>query len=253
MGIRLIVEVLDHAPPTLSAAERLLLVVVAENANDTTREGWPGMDVLCRRVGLKPAGVRKALQRLAGRGLDVRVALGKDGRGEPVYSWPGKRTTYRLPRLKGDPTGSPKGDPAGSPSEEKWRSSGDGMVIPQARNGDPTGSPIPSVPSKNPQRASEPTDDEQTEVLAEIRRRKPDASGALIRHIYRQDGAAILAELRDQATRDRIAGWLAWADTQPPCDPVHAIPGGNLIRPDTGEPRCAGCRARHRRTAQEAS
>ena len=106
MGVRLIVEVLDHAPEELTAVDRLLLIVIAENANDATREGYPGWELIARRMrwashkdGGKNA-VRVALANLASRGVDVRVPItqGKDGR--PVYAAHGHRTVYRLPRFR---------------------------------------------------------------------------------------------------------------------------------------------------------
>ncbi|MFK0045475.1 hypothetical protein ACIQU4_15380 [Streptomyces sp. NPDC090741] len=44
MGIRLIVEVLDYAPADLTWRERYALLVLAENANDSTRQCWPGIE-----------------------------------------------------------------------------------------------------------------------------------------------------------------------------------------------------------------
>ncbi|MFI2612073.1 hypothetical protein [Kitasatospora sp. NPDC018619] len=44
MGIRLIVEVLRHAPETLTHREKLLLVVLAEDANDDTRLTWSSIE-----------------------------------------------------------------------------------------------------------------------------------------------------------------------------------------------------------------
>ncbi|MFF2954307.1 hypothetical protein ACFVVU_23555 [Kitasatospora sp. NPDC057965] len=44
MGIRLIVEVLRHAPETLTHREKLLLVVLAEDANDDTRLTWSSVE-----------------------------------------------------------------------------------------------------------------------------------------------------------------------------------------------------------------
>lgn len=249
MGVRLIVEVLDHAPPDLTPAERLVLVVLAESANDTTREAWPGMEALTRRSGLTERGVRAALTRLAKRGHEVRVALGKDKNGRPVYSCPGKRTTYRLPRFDyGGNVVPPYGGTVVPPSDPEWRHPGAGMAAPQRPNGGTPVPPFPQEPSKNrQQRNGAPSDDEKADVLAEIRRRKPGATDGLIRHIYREDGPAILAEIREQSGRQRIADWIASLATMPPCD--HGFAGGDQLRPDTGKPQCALCRAEHRRAA----
>ncbi|NIL60079.1 hypothetical protein HCB18_27830 [Salinispora arenicola] len=42
MGVRLLNEVLDHAPADWTQAERLFIAVLAEKARDTTRRAWPG-------------------------------------------------------------------------------------------------------------------------------------------------------------------------------------------------------------------
>lgn len=97
MGYRLYRHVLDHAPADLTSGERLVLLVIADDANDTTRTGWPGLDVLVHRTGLSDRGIRKALERLAERGYEVRVPLGKTDDGRPVFAARGRRTTYAVP------------------------------------------------------------------------------------------------------------------------------------------------------------
>lgn len=104
--MKLIVEVLDHAPANLTAVDRLLLVAIAEDANDKTRQGYPGWELVARRMGWsghKDGGknaVSTALAALAGRGLDVRVPLTTDKNGRPVYAVRGRRATYRIPPLE---------------------------------------------------------------------------------------------------------------------------------------------------------
>lgn len=250
MGVRLIVEVLDHAPANLTPAERLVLVVIAEAANDRTREGWPGTETLTRRTGLTDRGVRAAFARLATRGLEVRVPIGKDSRGHPVYSKPGHRTVYRLPRLVdgGTPVPPNAGTPV-PPSGSEWRNHRSGMAELERRNGGTPVPPFPHEPSENPQQHARgpldgTTDDERAAVMAEARRRRPDASDRLVRHILREDGPAILAELRAATARAQLADWIAGLAIKPPCP--HGQPGGNQRRPDTHEPQCALCRAAHR-------
>ena len=102
----LVSEVLDHAPAQLTALERLVLVVIAEAAQDRdrpgcpAREAYPSMATLARRTGAAPTSVRSALQRLAERGLEVRVPLTTDNTGRPVYAFRGRATRYRLPHLR---------------------------------------------------------------------------------------------------------------------------------------------------------
>lgn len=44
MGIRLMVEVMEHAPDDLTWRDRYVLLAIAENLKDETRAGWPGFD-----------------------------------------------------------------------------------------------------------------------------------------------------------------------------------------------------------------
>lgn len=112
MAVRLITEVLRYLGRNdeVTTTERLVLVLIAERANEQTREAWPGGTEawdLGRLAGLTPTGLRGALQRLAQRGLEVRVAHGKDTQGRPVYAGWNRQTTYRLPILLGDVQASP--------------------------------------------------------------------------------------------------------------------------------------------------
>src|SRR5699024_2027016 len=99
MGIRLIVEILDHAPEDLTAAERLVLIVLAEDANDGTRKGWPPVEVIADRAGLTVAGVGKVLRRLSERGYDVRLKVGTGKDGRPMYAYRGRQVNYALPKF----------------------------------------------------------------------------------------------------------------------------------------------------------
>lgn len=102
--MKVVVEVLDHAPPDLTPAERLVLVVLAERCRDDTRRVLPGPDepvrtMLLRRCGLGTSGLTKVLRRLSKRGLDVRVPLAVDGAGRPVYAWEGRSAEFAVPVL----------------------------------------------------------------------------------------------------------------------------------------------------------
>jgi hypothetical protein len=101
VGIGLITEVLAWAPGALGPSERMVLIVIAEDARDATRESWAlRREELGARAGLKPDALQKAFQRLAKAGLEVRVPLKIDKHGRPVYAYEGKKCTYRVPELK---------------------------------------------------------------------------------------------------------------------------------------------------------
>lgn len=91
----------------LSSAERNVLFVVAERSHEKTRvmlrhrgDDMQLVDRIAMATGLSRDGaLKKALQRLARRGLDVRipVAKGKDGR--PVFAYEGHSMRFRLPEF----------------------------------------------------------------------------------------------------------------------------------------------------------
>lgn len=143
MGVRMVVQVLDHAPADLTAGERLLLIALAEKADDATRRVLWSRDedprtTLRRRTGLSDSGLRKTFQRLADRGLDPRVVLLHDAAGRPVFAHHGAVATYRLPQLD-------EGGTTGSPSEDGRRDHGvtipETKAGPQGHEGGTTGSP----------------------------------------------------------------------------------------------------------------
>lgn len=130
MGVRLLVTVVDRLPAELDAASRLVLVLLAEKANDQTGRviagrqdrgacdacgAAPGVcgpvaccsscthpsetprDTLRRRSGLGEAGLTKALRRLADHGLEVRTPLAIDARGRPVFAVRGRSCDFQIP------------------------------------------------------------------------------------------------------------------------------------------------------------
>ncbi|OUC99338.1 helix-turn-helix domain-containing protein [Streptosporangium minutum] len=127
MGIKLVVEVLDHAPRDLTPAERLVLVVLAEDARDETRVCWPGPDKLVQRTGLQWDSIRRVFQRLAKRGLEVRVPIGQGSDGRPVFARENVQTNFRIPAfapLRRDE------HPASNPEEGSASRLGGGTTVP---------------------------------------------------------------------------------------------------------------------------
>lgn len=97
MAYELVEEILDHAPAGLTPAERLILVCIAEEARKGTRTAEIPAERLRRRTGLGDNGLRPALRRLESRGISVRLPLGKDRNGKPVYAIPGRVCAYSVP------------------------------------------------------------------------------------------------------------------------------------------------------------
>lgn len=79
MGIRLVVEVLDHAPAALSHRERMLLVVLAEEARDETRLTWNSVQSpqVLRRAKLSRTQLYEVLKELLAQGAIEKVAAGQ--------------------------------------------------------------------------------------------------------------------------------------------------------------------------------
>lgn len=255
MGVRLIVEVLDHAPDGATPAERLVLVVLAESANDTTRQAWPGIEVIARRTGLSMRGIRSALARLAARGLDVRVPLGVDKHGKPVYSGPRKRTTYQIPRLTNGGTTVP-------PLPTNGGTTVPPVAAPQRQNGGTTVPPFPHEPSVDPSAAiaardeklikviavvhssTDTVDDDEAAAVVELIRteKEPENLYGFVRHLANAGELddwleRVRADQADRAVSDAYAKAL----TSPPCE--HGTPNGSAIHPTTGVSWfCALCR-----------
>ncbi len=99
MGYKLYREVLEFAPADLTPAELVVWMVLADDANDRTRESWLRPEPLRQRCRLRRAVIAAALRRLVGRGYELRVVRAHDKHGRAVYAYRGVQTTYRLPRL----------------------------------------------------------------------------------------------------------------------------------------------------------
>lgn len=92
-------EIEDLFPERATPAERLVGLEIAEYGRQATRISLMPLPLLCARTGLTPDGVRKALQRLSGRGLEFRISHGKGRDGRDVYTKPGTEIEYRVPSI----------------------------------------------------------------------------------------------------------------------------------------------------------
>ncbi|MGW4639588.1 hypothetical protein ACWEN6_13720 [Sphaerisporangium sp. NPDC004334] len=116
MSARLVGEVAawlgTPAAKGLTSAERNVLLLIAERAKDDTRRmlSFRGdrrddgskitlTELLQERSGLGERGLSDTVQRLARRGLEVRVSIGVDSLGRTVYARKGHATDYVLPPL----------------------------------------------------------------------------------------------------------------------------------------------------------
>lgn len=94
-------NVLNHAPSDVSGPSRLILVAIAARMPGTgSTDGRPvklGRDDFARQAAVGPNQVRQVLARLVARGLVIRVPVGKDRNGEPVFAHKGSVGQYAVP------------------------------------------------------------------------------------------------------------------------------------------------------------
>lgn len=272
MGYHLYREVKRHAPSDLDTGELALLLILADEANDETRECFPGMDELCAYMRMSADGIGKVLQRLAKRGIDVRVPVGKDKTGRAIYAMKGVRTTYQLPKFAptmpvpqyGQSANAqtpvrPKTDSrpdAGTPISGVWPDAGTSMPGPQS-------GPSPHIPQEEEPHLSVAQRVLRTAALGLTE----DEEKKLIDWTNRQDrkGPAWWRTLAANGDLpDLVASWrehavtaaAVFGDTPPPWCGECGDGSSNArfnprLRTDTGLPggqpcpRCHPDRARH--------
>jgi hypothetical protein len=194
MSGRLVGEVVEWlrtpAAADLTAAERVVLLVIAERANETTREMWRHKvdDVsLSERIrealgGVDKTNLSKVFKKLASRGLEVRIPVSTAANGRVVYSCRGRSTRFHVPPLPAsvqmpesvasrqtkDPVDNPASDAPDGPGEPpEWDAQeqtkepkGTRSGKPKSPNGCPGGVPYPSKESPsttNPSPGGSPT------------------------------------------------------------------------------------------------
>ncbi|WP_066070084.1 hypothetical protein [Frankia sp. EI5c] len=148
MGYELYREVKDHAPADLHPTELLLLLIVADDANDQTRLSFAAREQLVRWMRMTTwDSVQKVLNRLAKRELEIRVPIGKDRSGRAVFARVGQKTTYRVPEFLSRADNHPPSE-GGQPSALDAGRADDHPQeggYPSARRGQPSApSPHPS-------------------------------------------------------------------------------------------------------------
>ena len=70
MSIRRILAALETAD--LPASEKLLLILLADHADDETGKCWPSQNYIARRSGLARSTINRTMKRLEGKGL-IRI------------------------------------------------------------------------------------------------------------------------------------------------------------------------------------
>jgi hypothetical protein len=155
VGIKLVIEVLDryHGPD----ARKLWLLAWAESANDRTRCGWPGRDLLVHRTGRSPSRVSHVADELVAEGVLKRDGGGNRGgrarfillplaepekgaeSAHPKGGVEGALWAHSSGASKGAPRAHPKPEVKGAESLEKGAESG-------TKGADPSPGPAETVP-----------------------------------------------------------------------------------------------------------
>lgn len=181
MGVRLIVEVLDHWQGAgLTAGERSDLLLLAENANDRSRLTWGPVheEYMLRRANKSAAGWKNSIGKLLKKGVLIQHAQGHVGQvavyrlaqlcpDAPHDGWKGhctrpERVTPEVTLSedgpeKGHLTDDPQGHSSGDPLERKGHLTGAERVISQVTPTPPVSSfKTPSNTSSSPAAESSP-------------------------------------------------------------------------------------------------
>ncbi|MEU9888656.1 hypothetical protein [Sphaerisporangium sp. NPDC051011] len=279
MSGRLVGEVVEwlRTPPAvgLTQAERLVLLVIAERANEQTRVMWRHkgdaenlIDRIAGAVGVSVKSVGAVFGRLAKRGLEVRVPFGEDRNGRPVYATSGRAERFLLPALPAMhplperpersrdegtfPVDNPPADPVDNSSDAPakvppskdlpaQRSRDEGTFEPERSRDEGTLVPLKTYPSKtNPSTPSHPIPqpdvEERPPVHSEPSARDHPRDGPPDGYAAARDYLATLPDLGDA----RIAAARAELGAQTPIAElvIHAAAAAHqtLARPQRDDP-----------------
>jgi hypothetical protein len=111
MGYELRRQLREALGPDITGLQRAVALEIADDANERTRESYAALEDLARWTAAKDTNVvRNALKRLAAAGWELRVPIGKGRDGRALYAVPGRRMTFKVPKLEGVATATPKGE-----------------------------------------------------------------------------------------------------------------------------------------------
>lgn len=262
MGIRLIVEVLDHWKDFgLTAGERGDLIVVAENANDETRTTWGPLhaDFILERAGKSANGWKNAIGKLVRKGALEHAVIN----GRVMAGFHGQYAVYRLAilcseaphdGLRGACTrtttqrvtspvtqpeeGSRKGHPTGDPNSRKGHPTGAERVTSQVTPSPPsplTTSPL-SVAERLVTAAAVVTDEERETFINWVNQTYQPKGPGWWRAVAKEgDFPDIAAKWRANQAATTGSG-----DVSAPCTKCTGGEGW-IDQPEGGVLRCPDC------------
>jgi hypothetical protein len=105
-------------PRGWSAGERAVALVLADICNDRTRtppDRYNASAALCEELDITPGTLGNILAKLAARGFELRVPIGGDRNGRPLYAVKGHAVAYRFPVLPPRGSDGPLLDGASAP------------------------------------------------------------------------------------------------------------------------------------------
>lgn len=250
MGVKLMVEVMDHSPETLTPRERYVLVVLAENARDSTRVCLPGIEddeAFIRRSRLASRSQRYAvIQALISKKVLERVRRGQKGvraeyriAGLTDAQGPGNQDAESAEEVVVQGPGNTDAEPSQGPENRDAENRGVGVQGPGNTSSGSristvrvpeTGTPSPHTPQppqENVERSSStPKKRQRSPRKAEPYREdvericvyladKVEANGSkrpTITHEWRREARLLLDEKRPiPVTVDRVINAIDWA------------------------------------------
>lgn len=151
------VEVLNGAPEALTHREKLLLVVLAEDANDDTRVTWNSVErpEVLRGAKLSRAQLYAVLKSLASKGALVKLAAGQKN-GAAKY----KISKFSEPQCQGIPDTEPPSQSQGTPDADAPQSPSSADTEPNGQcqeNADTEPSQCQEIPDVSVRESRTPT------------------------------------------------------------------------------------------------
>ncbi|MFD0146187.1 MULTISPECIES: hypothetical protein [unclassified Streptomyces] len=166
MGIRLIVDVLDNAPASLTHREAYVLVALAEDANDETRTTWNSVQrpAMLRRARVSRSQMYVVLKSLVANGALEKVAAGQKN-GTAKYRLPAYPAATQSPEPRDTEVPAQRPDPRDTDAPQRPGSADTDTTAqsPATRDADPSQSPgfrdfsVPESGTPTPQSPSPTT------------------------------------------------------------------------------------------------
>ena len=215
MGLKLMIEVLDHYRGPDHKFR--LLMAFAESANEHTRTGWPGRELLARRTGKSPSRISHMMGELVADGVIEREGGGGRRRGTARYillplKSQGASMAHSEAEVQSAPSTHPNTGSQGAPATHSQ-----GAPATHSQGARPITQPAETVlsnpsyePSVEPSGANPPT---AHTILSDFIDWDRDNGGTLTRRtigqLSKHIGALLTEGVDDRHIRCGLADWRA--------------------------------------------